>query len=331
MSSQAVRNKVNTKIRRIISDVKKKVISEGKKKVEELKDQLLSPDQIIRMLTADINENSCSVKGRNKMKEKVDQLHDQLDKIDEIAQLGLKTLNDLENKIGSISSKAKLEMPAPPTIPSPIEGIKKITDAIQPITEILQYVIWAAPSILAANVSAPGTGGPVNGLVIANTNNNVNLAKAKIAEFANLFTSLPKLLDKYISMADIVFDNITKIKSKIQRIVDELDKLRAFIIYLELDFINKCDEFQSAEVPPDLDPPDTGVNIDQPLTLEDVIAQAEELYGNILENLIAQGQSRAIKRVYTLGAQLQRIKNTSVEVVRFGIDPTSTPDEPIQG
>ena len=81
MSSQAVRNKVNTKIRRIISDVKKKVIAEGKKKVMELKDQLLSPDQIIRILTADINQNSCSVEGRSKMEEKVRQLTEQLDKI----------------------------------------------------------------------------------------------------------------------------------------------------------------------------------------------------------------------------------------------------------
>ena len=131
-------------------------------------------------------------------------------------------------------------------------------------------------------------------------------------------------------MADIVFDNITKIKSKIQAIVNELDKLRAFIIYLEMDFMDKCNELQLPEVPPDLDPPI--INQDPPpLTLEDIIAQAEELYGNILEDLISQGQSKAIKRVYALGAQLQRIKNTRVEVIRFGTDPNSTTSEPIQG
>ena len=325
MSSQAVRNKVNTKIRRIISDVKKKVIAEGKKKVMELKDQLLSPETIIRILSADINQDSCSVEGRSKMEEKVRQLNEQLDNIDGIAQEGLKVLNGLEDKIGSISSKAKLEMPAPPTIPSPIEGIQKITDAIKPLTEIMQYVIWVSPAILSAS-----SGPAASGAVIAGTNNKVNLAKAKIAEFTNLFTALPRLLDKYIGMADIVFDNITKIKSKIQAIVNELDKLRAFIIYLEMDFMDKCNELQLPEVPPDLDPPI--INQDPPpLTLEDIIAQAEELYGNILEDLIAQGQSKAIKRVYAVGAQIQRIKNTRVEVIRFGTDPNSTTSEPIQG
>jgi len=175
----------------------------------------------------------------------------------------------------------------------------------------------ASPAILAANVSAPGTGGPVNGLAIAQTNNKVNLAKAKIAEFTNLFQALPRLLDKYTSMADNIFAKITLIKSNIQIIVDEINKLKAFIIYLEMDFESKCNEFQLAENPPVLDPPNTGVNIDQSLTLDDIIAQAEELYGNLLENLIAQGQNRAIRRVYALGAQLQRIKNTRVEQINI--------------
>ena len=56
MSSQAVRNKITTSIRRVITDVKRKAISEGKKKIMEMKDQLLSPDQIIRMLSADKDE-----------------------------------------------------------------------------------------------------------------------------------------------------------------------------------------------------------------------------------------------------------------------------------
>ena len=312
MSSQAVRNKVNTKIRRIISDVKKKAIAEGKKKVMELKDQLLSPDQIIRMLSADINQDSCSIEGRKKLKEKAKQLKDQLNEIDEIAQKGLKTLSDLEEKIGSISSKAKIEMPESSTTPDPIEGIQKITDAIKPITDILQYVVMAAPAILASQIAVPG-GGSSSGLIIANTNNNVNLAKAKISEFSNLFQSLPKVLDRYITMADVVFDNITKSKNKIQTIVDEIAKLKAFIIYLELDFEDKCNQLTSPTIPavPPTEPPILPWP-EGPLTLADVIAQTEELYGNMLDFLIARGDQRAIRRVYELGEQFQRIRNTTV-------------------
>lgn len=318
MSSQAVRNNINNSIRRVISDVKQKVISEGKKKVMEMKDQLLSPDQIIRMLSADINHGSCSEAGRNKMKEKALQLKDQLDQIDEIAQKGLTTLIGLEEKIGGISSKIELP-PGPNVPPNPIEGIQQITSAISKVTDILQYVVMAAPAILGSQVSVPGAGGPVSGLLITNTNNKVNLAKAKIAEFTNLFSALPRLLDKYIAMADIVFDNITKIKNKIQIIVDEIAKLKAFIIYLEMDFEDKCNQLTSPTIPavPTTTEPPILPWPQGPLTLADVIAQTEELYGNILEHLIARGDNKAIRRIYKLGEQFQRIKNTTVEIINI--------------
>ena len=306
MSSQAVRNNINTSIRRVITDVRKRAIAEGKKKVMELKDELLSPDTIIRALTADINKDSCSVEGRKKMEEKVKQLNETLDSVEGIALEGLGVMTSLEEKIGAISSKADI-----PNIPNPIEGIKVVTDAIKPITEILNIVIMAAPAILSAS-----SGPAANGAVIATTNNNVNLSKAKISEFTNLFQSLPRVLDSYIAKADVVFDNITKIKSQIQMIVDEIEKLRAFILYLEFDFIDKCDQFSAPVYPPVPDPPI--INPDPPLlTLEDIITQAEELYGNILEGLIARGDQLALKRVYTLGVKLQRIKNIQVKIINI--------------
>ena len=306
MSSQAVRNNITTSIRRVITDVKRRAITEGKKKVMELKDELLSPDTIINALTVDIDQNSCSTAGRDKMKEKVKELKKILDDVDEIALEGLGIMISLEEKIGAISSKADI-----PNIPNPVENIKVITDAIKPITEILRIVIMAAPGILAAS-----TGPAANGAVIATTNNNVNLAKAKIGEFTNLFTSLPRVLDSYISQADIIFDNITKIKNQIEAIVNELEKLRAFIIYMELDFEDKCNAFNSPINPPNPDPPIIN-HIPPILTLEDIIAQTEELYGNILAGLIARGDNLAIKRVYTLGVQLQRIKNIQVKIINI--------------
>ena len=97
----------------------------------ELKDQLLNPDQIIKILTADINQDTCSVEGKKKFEEKVKMLTDTLDEIDGIAQEGLKVMTSLEEKIGAISSKAEI-----PDVPNPVEGIKSITDAIKPITDI---------------------------------------------------------------------------------------------------------------------------------------------------------------------------------------------------
>tara|TARA_R110000744_G_scaffold67656_1_gene137875 strand:- start:7 stop:939 length:933 start_codon:yes stop_codon:yes gene_type:complete len=308
MSSQAIRNKITTSIRRVITEVKKKALSEGKKKLIELKDELLTPEQIIRMLSADINQDSCNDAGRYKMEERAKELKDQLHQVKIIADKGLDVIVGLEEKIGAISSKAEI-----PNLPNPIEEIQKITEAIKPIIEILNIVIIAAPAILAANISAPVTGGPVNGLAITQTNNNVNLAKAKIAEFTNLFQALPRVLNHYISMADKVFDNITKLKNQIKVIVDEITKLLLFIDYMELDFENKCNNLQSLENPPILDPPITITPI--PLTLEDIIAEIQELYGDLLEKLIAQGNYKAIRRVYKLGENFQRTINTKVEKI----------------
>mgnify|MGYP003628000931 CR=1 FL=1 len=307
MSSQAIRSIINTSIRRVITEVEKKALSEGKKKIMELKDELLSPDQIIRMLSADINQDSCSEAGRVKMKDKADNLRKKLDKIDIIAQAGLTAMINLEEKIGTISSKAEI-----PNLPNPIEKIQGITDSTKEVIKILQYVVMAAPAILFSQTSVAGAGA-ISGTVIVKTNNNVNLAKAKIGEFVNLFQALPRVLDKYISMADKVFDNVTKIKSQIKIIIDEIAKLLLFIDYMELDFENKCNNLQSPINPPILDPPTTITPI--PLTLEDIIAEIQELYGDLLEKLIAQGNYKAIRRVYKLGENFQRTINIKVEKI----------------
>ena len=210
MSTQAVRNKLKNDIGRLIADVKQKIITEGKKRILELKDKLLSPEYIIKVLTAQISTDSCSSEGRDKFNEIADKLTKILTDMKKIIQQGLDVFTGLEEKIGAISSKAVL----PEGAPDPIGAITTITDSINPLTKILKYVIMASPAILA------GSSGPAaNGAVIANTNNKVNLAKVKIKEYVNLFRALPKILDKYISMADGVYDRINPIKQQLEIIL----------------------------------------------------------------------------------------------------------------
>ena len=318
MSTQAIRNKINNDISRVIADVKQKVIEEGKKRISELKDKLLSPEYIIKMLSAEINSDSCSLEGRNKFKEIADKLTKILNDMEEILQKGLDVFGELENKIGSISVKAQITMPELPTTPNPMKAIKDITDAIQPLIKTLKYVIMAAPAILSSQVAVPG-GGSSSGAVIANTNNGVNLAKVKIKEYVNLFRAIPKVLDKYISMADIVYEKIAPIKNKLEYILGEIQRLKAFIIYLELDFIDRCNAYNLANYPINdgtgntTDPPTT---ITHP-TLEEITALINGLYDNMLEDLISKGDDIALRRVYTLGANFQRLINTQIKVVRY--------------
>jgi len=320
MSTQSIRNELKQNISKVISDVKQQIITEGRKRIMELKDKLLSPEYIIKILTAEINADSCSLEGRDKFKELAAKLTKTLEDMEKILQQGLDVFAGLEEKIGKISSKVEL----PPGTPNPMKSIQEITDAISPITKILKYVIMAAPAILAANVSSPGTGGPVSGTSIANTNNGVNLAKVKIKEYVNLFKALPKILDKYISMADIVFNKIAPIKQQLEFILGEIKRLKAFIIYLELDFNDKCNRLDLSTYPPGV-PSSTTTTVPPTVvhpTLEEITALINELYGNMLEDLISRGDNRAIKRVYTLGAQFQRLINTQVaqRYIGGGID-----------
>ena len=307
MSSQAIDNQIQNSIRRVITEVRKKATQEGKKQISKLKDQLPTPNSIINRLTPEINQNTCSGEGRNKMEDTSKELKDKLNKMDEVAQMSSNTLQKLIDKIGLISSKVDI-----PT-PGPLESIKEITGLLKPIINTLKYVIRAAPAILASNVSVGGVGA-ISGTAIINTSDGVKLAKGKIQEYTNLFNTLPDLLDNYIAMADKVFDQIHNLKTQLDKIINEIARLKLFIIYLELDFENKCNNLQTIDNPPIIEPP-IQVTSTPPLTLQDVIKQAEELYGKVLENLIARGDTKGIRRVYVLGAQFQRIKNIKVEVI----------------
>ena len=170
--------------------------------------------------------------------------------------------------------------------------------------ESLNIIIQAAPAILGAQVSVPGAGGPVSGTVITNTNNGVNFAKAKVKEFQGMFRALPKQLDQYQRMADKIYDDVSKIKNQIQSIVDEIGRLKMFIVYLEMDFLDKCNDHFTNIKPPIENPPAYPPTV----TLDDIINQAESLYGDLLNSLIASGDARAIERIHALNENYIRIK-----------------------
>ena len=296
MSTQAIRNIIRISISRIIPEVKKKVIEEGNKKLSELEEKLSSPEEIMKILDADIDVNSCSTECRDKFHEKAEKLKGELDEIGDLVSQGLLRIQKIEEKIAPIAD----QLPSPPGLPDPLGNIDQITSALGKITDALQYVIMAAPAILAAS-----SGPAANGAVIANTNNNVNLAKTKIEEYQKLGKSTPRLLDRYKNMANPLVRKIQILRDKVQSVMDKIDQLKMFIIYLELEFEAKCDNFFANPNPPIEEPP----LVPPPLTLDDVIAQFEALYGDLLNNLILQGNQIAIKRVFVLGENFEKIKN----------------------
>ena len=296
MSNRAIRNIIRISISRILPEAKKKLEEEGRKKIDEIMSEISSPSEIQKLLGADIDDDSCSLEGRDKFHEKAEKLKKQLDDLEKLAIKGKEAVQEIADKIAPLSDK----LDPPENELNPVSKIDKITETINPLLDILQKVIIIAPAILAAS-----SGPAANGAVIAATNNNVNLAKTKIDEYVNLFTSIPRLLDKYKKMANSIVMKIISLKDKIDEAIAQIDQLRMFIIFLESKFESDCNDFFANPNPPIAEPPIVPI----PLTLEDIIAQFETLYGVLLNDLILQGDQIAIRRVFVLGEDFERIKN----------------------
>jgi len=309
MANQSIRNIINTQITKIIPEIKKRVKEEGKKKIAELKQELLTPEKIIAILQPEINEETCSASGKLKFSEKADELENQIIQIEEQILKGIGTLQDLEDKISSIANPASLLDTIDIPKPNIISKINGITDLLRPLTDSLNLVIKAAPAILAAS------SGPVaNGTIIAGTNNNVNKAKSLVKEFINLFRTIPKQLKHYQRMADDILKNIRFLKDTLQQILSQINLLKSFIIFIEMDFLEKCGELSDPNPPEDLT---TGETIPPQMTLEDIIKEIENLYGNVLNSLVAQGDQKAIERTFVLNNKFERIKNIKVRVTKI--------------
>ena len=81
-----------------------------------------------------------------------------------------------------------------------------------------------------------------------------------------------------------------------------------FIIYLEMDFLNKCNDYFANPNPPiEIPPPYPPTN-----TLDDIINQSEALYGDLLNSLIASGDARALERIHALNEDFIRVKTLRV-------------------
>ena len=66
MSTQQIRNIVNTQIDSLITQAKTDLRNEQTKKLSEIKQQVPTPQDISALLNIDINQNSCSARGNDK-------------------------------------------------------------------------------------------------------------------------------------------------------------------------------------------------------------------------------------------------------------------------
>ena len=53
------------------------------------------------------------------------------------------------------------------------------------------------------------------------------------------------------------------------------------------------------------------------MAMDELIAEIELLYGNMLDALVARGDTRAIERTFILNEKFERIKNIRIRTIKI--------------
>jgi|TARA_R110001583_G_scaffold16251_2_gene66585 hypothetical protein len=313
MSTQSIRSIITNQVSLAISRGRDQIEEEGRKKMDELKDEIPSgPEEIVENLKADINLNTCSKKGKDKFDQKVNNELNKLQQIEKPLILSQKKITRINDNLSDIINEK-----------GAVGVINTLSDALKPISEALKYVISVSPIALASQMSLPGTGGPVNGLIIAQLIDKIDFGKAKIREISGLISSIPNMLTFYKNQAQEVVDKTQILNAKVQELLDTINKYKLIILTLKLQFEKNCtDEMSSGNTGTSNtgDPGNTtGINSNnfQSPSIDDIKEIAETLYGNILDDLINKGNTKAVERIYTITKELTEGYNISFKVIKI--------------
>ena len=173
MSTQSIKNIVSSQLDSVLTRAKQKIKDEGKKKIQELKKEIPTPQQLLEKLKVSINNDSCSAKGANKFQEKFKAIENKLKNMENIASSGLDTLSGVEEKLNGIISAAS---------GGPIGKITETTDTLKDIVQVFQYIIALAPLLYIAN-SGPSSSGATQNAITEKK----DVAKSKVGEYLALF------------------------------------------------------------------------------------------------------------------------------------------------
>jgi len=312
MSTQSIRSIITNQVSQIISNGKDQIEEEGRKKIDELKNEIpTNPQEIVEKLKADINPNTCSKEGKEKFDKKINNELNKLQKLEEPLSKSQQKLTKLYDNLSDILNEG-----------GAVGVINTISEALKPITDALNKVIAVSPAALASQVSVGGVGA-INGLIIAQLIDKIDFGKAKVREISGLINSIPNMLNFYKDQAQEVVDKILILKNKIEALENQIIKIKLFILTLKLQFEKDCADLNSQG--------NTGTqNTGQPgnttglnpnnfasPSLDDIKALSEELYGNILDDLIKQGNTKAIERIYTITKELTEGYNISFKVIKI--------------
>ena len=300
MATQQVRNIVNSQIDNVLARAKQELQKEGKKKVEELKKKLLTPEEILKKLQTEINEDSCSPQGREKFMKIYNKLQGKLKKVQDVLKSALEKIEEIENKI-----KPLFEGEGP--IGQLTTMVNLLKDELMPA---LKIIVLAAPAILAAF-----TGPAASGIGIDQAQQKREKAKGTVAVFAGLVASILGMILYYKSLAEKMLKKLDPIKSKLSAINDKITEALLFMVSLLLQYEEGCAELENLKnssgetlIPdPNSDSGD----------LAKYMALLNDRYNNLYNKLQESGNKKALKRVYKLKENLEEDYNISFKIINI--------------
>ena len=306
MTTQQIRNIINSQLDNVLARAKEEIKKEGKKKVEELKQQIPTPEDIMKKLQSEINEDSCSPQGREKFMKKYNSLQQKLKSIQNIVKEALQKIESLENKVKPIFEGE-----------GPIGQISQMAELLKStLIPALKIIVLAAPLILAAFV-----GPTASGVGIDQAQQKRDKAKATVVIFTSLIASIVGMIIYYKNMAENLLKKLDPIKSKISMVDEKITELLLFMVSLLLQYEEGCADLENSKN-------DSVGNSNNAIVpdpngstpLQQYMALLNNQYNDVYNKLQQSGNKKALKRVFKVKENLEEDYNISFKIININED-----------
>tara|TARA_A100001201_G_scaffold128923_1_gene114149 strand:+ start:2918 stop:3820 length:903 start_codon:yes stop_codon:yes gene_type:complete len=300
MASQQLKNRILMEIDSLYSRAKTQLKNEGKKKLQELKQELPTPQEVLEKLKAEINSDTCSEEGQEKFMKIYNNLNDKLTTLEDLVGTAVEALENIKNEVKPITEKK-----------GPIGAIEEFLKNLDPIIKALTAALLILPLAYAAN-SGPTSSGAVQNEI----SKKEEMANSKVKEFAGLIASIPIVIQFYINQFKKLTRPIDQILGNLKFVQTEVIKLKMFIASLLTDFQGQCDMLANSQNP-NPNPPPVIPEPSGPTPLDDYLNLLQTQYNDVYQQLIASGNEKAIERILHINENLENDYYLSHKIINL--------------
>lgn len=307
MATQFVRN-VGNNVDSLINRAETEIRNELKKKLEEQKNKLPTPDSLIKELQVRANPNACSARGIEKYEKKYNKVLDKLTNIENKLKNAKSRMSTTEENLRQIIEEE-----------GPIGTVKAFKEEIiEPIIlPLLKGIIIAVPIALFA-IPTPPPGAPGLGGLIPRLSDKLRKAKSKALELSAIIGMIGFMISYYQQKATRILDPLKFLLSKLDFILEQITKFKAFIYSLNLNFEEQCNSLNNAAN-------DSIGNSENPIipdptgssSLQEYLSLLKDQYEDVYNVLLEANNQKAIERIFAIKENLEEDYNVSFKVINL--------------